>query len=83
MWQRWGLDERWSARLQVLLAFSVCLSPVIAKVNAFFLIQTSLSLGTGGKRGRALQFPGSTASRLTGPNGCAEHITGRPKGCSH
>jgi hypothetical protein len=32
----------------MMVAFSILLSPMIAKVNAFFVIQTSLSLSTGG-----------------------------------
>merc|ERR1719324_1163412 len=34
--------------IAVLFCFSVLLNPVIAKVNAFSLIQTSLSLSSGG-----------------------------------
>merc|ERR1719161_1433297 len=34
--------------LVVLVAFSVVLRPVIAKINAFFLIQTSLGVAIGG-----------------------------------
>merc|ERR1712176_87829 len=32
----------------MLVAFSITLNPLIAKVNAFFLIQTSLAVSTGG-----------------------------------
>lgn len=34
--------------LVMLVAFSVALNPIIAKVNAFFLVQTSLNLSIGG-----------------------------------
>merc|ERR1719213_48725 len=34
--------------LVVLVAFSVALRPAIAKINAFFLVQTSLGIGIGG-----------------------------------